>query len=88
MATAWLWASGKKERHAGQRELLRLVVGRAGLRAGLTLAAAADILFAIGSPETYRLLVVDRGWSGLRFERWYEETLARLLFDWPEPALA
>ena len=78
---ATLWAVGKEQRHAGQLELLRIVVGGTHLRAGLTLAAAADILFAIGSPETYRLLVVDRGWSGSRFERWYEEALARLLFD-------
>lgn len=78
---ATLREAGKRQRHAGQLELLRIVVGSAQLRAGLTLAAAADILFAIGSPETYRLLVVDRGWSGSRFERWYEDTLARLLFD-------
>jgi hypothetical protein len=39
-------------------------------------SSAADILYAIGSPEMYRLLVVDRGWSGDRFERWYAETLS------------
>ena len=50
-----------------------------GLRPGLDPAAAADILYAIGSPETYRHLVIDRGWSGLRFERWYADTLERLL---------
>jgi AcrR family transcriptional regulator len=80
---AALWETGRAQRYAGQRELLQIVVGQAGLRRGLTLAAAADVLFAIGSPETYRLLVIDRGWSGPRFERWYADTLARLLFDWP-----
>ncbi len=34
-----------------------------------------------GSPETYRLFIVDRGWSGSHFERWYGETLERLLLD-------
>jgi hypothetical protein len=34
-----------------------------------------------GSPETYRLLVTDRGWSGSRFEPWYGETLALLLLS-------
>jgi AcrR family transcriptional regulator len=72
---------GKVQRHAGQRELLRIVAGPSGLRAGLDLDAAADILYTIGSPETYRLLVVDRGWSGDRFERWYGETLDLLLLD-------
>ena len=76
---AALWAKGIAQRFAGQRALLALVVGSGSLRPGLDLAAAADILYAVGSPETYRHLVVDRGWSGLRFERWYAETLERLL---------
>ena len=76
---AALWARGKDQRFAGQRALLGLVVGSGGLRPGLDLAAAADILYALGSPETYRHLVVDRGWSGLRFERWYADTLERSL---------
>jgi AcrR family transcriptional regulator len=76
---AALWARGKAQRFAGQRALLGLVVGRADLRPELDLAAAADILYAVGSPETYRHLVIERGWSGLRFERWYADALERLL---------
>jgi AcrR family transcriptional regulator len=72
---------GKVQRHAGQRELLRIVVGAGGLREGLDLESAADILYAIGSPETYQLLVTDRGWSPSRFEAWYGETLDRLLLS-------
>lgn len=72
---------GRAQRLAGQRELLRLVVGATGLRAGLDFATAVDILYAVGSPETYRLLVTGRGWSGSRFERWYGEALERLLLD-------
>jgi AcrR family transcriptional regulator len=70
---------GKAQRHAGQRELLRVIVGRDGLRPGLDLEVASDILYAIGSPETYQLLVVERGWSGSQFERWYAESVERLL---------
>jgi len=77
---------GKAQRFAGQRELLRMVLGAAGLRQGMDLKTAADVLYAIGSPETYRLLVVDRAWSGPRFERWYGETLERLLLE-PAPAV-
>jgi len=76
----------KDQRFAGQREFLRIVVGGTGLRDGLDLEAAADILYAIGSPETYRLLVVDRGWSGSRFERWYGETLECLLLAPASPS--
>jgi len=76
---AALWQRGKAQRFAGQRELLRFIVGETGLREGIELETGADILYAIGSPETYLLLVADRGWSGSTFERWYEATLARLL---------
>lgn len=81
---AALWEKGRAQRFAGQRQLLRMVLGEAGeagLRPGLDLDTAADVLYAIGSPETYQLLVVDRGWSGSQFERWYAETLSNLLLD-------
>ena len=77
---------GKTQRHAGQRELLRMVAGPAGLRGGMALDAGADVLYAVGSPETYRLLVVDRGWSGARFERWYADTIECLLLEPDGPA--
>lgn len=63
----------------GQRALLRIVAPKDALRPGLGVAAAADILYTIGSPESYRSLVLDRGWSPARFERWYADTLIRLL---------
>jgi len=78
---ASLWGRYSSQRFAGQRELVRVLGAGGSLRKGLTAAAAADTLFAIGSPETYRLLTVERGWSPDRFERWYADTLARLLLD-------
>lgn len=83
---ASLWELNKSQRFAGQSELIRILAEHDGLRDGLTMRMAADIVFAIGSPETYRLLVVDRRWSADRFERWYGDTLARLLLA-PEPTL-
>ena len=83
---ATLWETSKAQRFAGQRELFRVLTADAQVRAGLTARSAADTVFAIGSPESYRLLVVDRGWSPARFERWYADTLARLLFDRESPS--
>ncbi|MGD0019692.1 MAG: helix-turn-helix domain-containing protein [Candidatus Limnocylindrales bacterium] len=80
---ATLWERGKAQRFSGQAALLQMAIDAADLREGLDLETAAEILFAIGSPEVYRLLVVDRGWSGSRFEQWYAETLARLLLEPP-----
>ena len=77
---ASLWERYKTQRYAGQRALVG-IIGRAPLQDGLTLGRAADILFTIGSPETYRLLTVDRGWSAERFTRWYADTLASLLLE-------
>ena len=78
---ASLWERGKVQRFAGQRALLQIALGTTGLRDGLDLETAAETVFSIGSPEVYRLLTVDRGWSGSRFEDWYVDTLARLLVD-------
>jgi AcrR family transcriptional regulator len=67
------------QRLDGQRELVRIVAAAASLREGLSADKAADSLFALGSPEVYRLLTVDRGWTPARFERWYAEALIRIL---------
>jgi AcrR family transcriptional regulator len=76
---AVLWERNKEQRLTGQRALLRIAIEGAALRPGLSRDAAGDVLFAVGSPEVYRLLVNDRAWSPLRFERWYAGTLERLL---------
>ena len=76
---AALWQQVREQRHTGQGALLRMAVGPGNLRPGLSWSAAVDIGYAIGSPETYRSLVDDRGWSPERFERWYAESLERLL---------
>jgi AcrR family transcriptional regulator len=69
----------KAQRFEGQRILLGILIHGAKVRPGLTKSAAADILFTVGSPETYSSLVRDRGWSPAQFERWYKDSLARLL---------
>jgi len=73
-----------QQRLEGQRALLRFAVPAASLRAGLSMRTAADTVFTIGSPETYRSLVVERGWSSGRFEEWYADALTRLLL--PDPS--
>lgn len=79
--SAWVWERYEAQRYEGQKHLIGLVVAGGHLRKGSSLSSAADIVFAIGSPETFRALVVVRGWSTERFERWYAETLTRLLLS-------
>lgn len=78
---AALWERGKAQRHAGQGALLRIVLGDTDPQQGMRFETAVDILYALGSPETYRLLVVDRGWSSTHYGAWYSDTLERLLLD-------
>jgi AcrR family transcriptional regulator len=69
----------RTQRLAGQRALVRMLAGADSLRPGLTASGAGDVLFALGSPEMYLLLVGERGWSAARFERWFADALSRLL---------
>jgi hypothetical protein len=49
------------------------------LRKELEVAQAADIIWAITSPEVFSLLTVDRGWAKERYVHWLSDTLIRLL---------
>ncbi len=42
---------------------------------GLVERAATDILWAFSTPDLYRSLVVERGWSADRHEVWLARTL-------------
>ena len=49
------------------------------LREGMNVEQAADIIWAITSPEVFSLLAVDREWVKDRYAHWLSDTLARLL---------
>ncbi|HZR98095.1 MAG TPA: hypothetical protein VFE37_05280 [Chloroflexota bacterium] len=55
------------------------VAQRGPLRHGLALADATDIVWTLTSADVHRLLTVDRGWSGERYEQWLGDTLSALL---------
>jgi AcrR family transcriptional regulator len=55
------------------------VSARGCLREGLDETQAAEIVWAIASPEVYRLLTDDRYWSRERFAHWLGDCLVRLL---------
>lgn len=69
----------RAQRRAGQARLLDLVAGPGGLREGLDARAASDILFAVGSPEVFRALTRDAGWTTDAFQAWYADAIRRLL---------
>ena len=64
-----------RQRQQGQRMISRSLARAGALRPELRERDAADLVHALGSPELYGLLVVDRGWKPERYARWLERTL-------------
>jgi len=78
---AALLAEYSRQRHEGQRRIARSLARRGALRADLRPREAEDIIHALMSPELYRLLVVERGWSTARYADWLRATLIEQLLD-------
>jgi len=67
------------QRQQGQHRVARSLARSGALRDGVRERDAADIIHALASPEVYSLLVLDRRWSGERYERWLVEILREQL---------
>lgn len=67
------------ERLHNLAEFVHSVTANSPLRNGLDEKQAAEIVWAITSPEVFSLLTVDRGWSRERYTQWLGEALIRLL---------
>lgn len=63
------------ERLAGARHVVARMRTLGGLAPGLTARDAADIAWLLTDPVLYTRLVLQRGWSAQRFERWLAATL-------------
>lgn len=79
LGAAELFADYQRQRAEGQGRLARSLARGGALRPGLRERDAADLIHALASPELYRLLVVDRGWSQDRYEKWLASLLASQL---------
>ena len=72
-----LWREISERRAANMRRFAADLAAAAALR--VTLADAADIVWATNAPELYQLLVGQRGWTPERYERFLADTWCRLL---------
>jgi hypothetical protein len=70
-----MWEAGEQRRYEANSRLVAEWARAGALRPGLSARAATDLLWAVGGPDTYRLLVDERGWS----ERSRIERLTRML---------
>ncbi|HEY5179372.1 MAG TPA: TetR/AcrR family transcriptional regulator [Dermatophilaceae bacterium] len=75
-----------RQRQQGQGQLARSLARAEALRPELRSRDAADVIHALMSPEVYRLLVTDRGWSPERYEQWLIATLIDQLLPPPTAA--
>jgi AcrR family transcriptional regulator len=76
-----VWQEVSDRRAANMRKLAKDLRDSGGLRAGLSIDQAADIVWAMNSSELFVLLTIDRGWSPRRFERWLADSWCRLLLE-------
>jgi AcrR family transcriptional regulator len=74
---ASLLAEIARQRQEGQQRVARSLARSSARRPGLRERDAADIIHALASPEVYGLLVLDRGWSGERYEKWLQAILIK-----------
>ncbi len=78
---AAVWRQSHHQQLSRQGELMTLLVQKGALKPGLTVEAASEILWALSSPEVYRLLVRERGWPLPHYENWLAESAVTLLLN-------
>ncbi len=72
---AALWESIGTQFHHNQRDVVASIANKGALSARYDVAGAADVLWAVNHPSTYALLVLERGWTPERYERWAGDLL-------------
>ena len=69
-----LWSRIQSDFHDNQRSIVKAVDERRGLRPGLDVDRAADILWTLNHPDLWQLLVGQRGWTPDQYEQWFGDT--------------
>ncbi len=67
---AALWERIQADYHKNQGAIVQRLHERGHLDPALDVEQATDILWTLNHPNNWQLLVVDRGWSPERYERW------------------
>jgi TetR/AcrR family transcriptional regulator, regulator of autoinduction and epiphytic fitness len=78
-AAAELLNEIRQQRDRGQGQIARSLSRAHALKPGLRERDAADLIHALMSPEVYRLLAGDRGWTPERYKQWLATTLTQQL---------
>lgn len=62
------WDTNQRERVIAHRALAEALAAKGGLREGMAVEEATDVLYSLMSPEVYGLLVRDCGWTPARWQ--------------------
>lgn len=73
---AEIWHKSVRERRQGMAMFAAELVETGGVRPDHDVDSVADVLWLAMDPRNYDWLVLRRGWSTERFERWYVDTVA------------
>jgi AcrR family transcriptional regulator len=78
-----LWRLIETDFHANQRTIVASIHRGGGLRPGLSVAQATDILWTLNHPNVWLLLVDERGWRPQAYETWLAEASCSQLLGTP-----
>ena len=82
-----LWTRINTEYHANQRAIVESLNDKQALTPNLDVQTATDILWTINHPNTWQLLVTERGWTPERYARWAADSaVSQLLHSSAERA--
>ena len=73
------WRQGHQQRLSRLGEILNVLAQKKALKTEISIERAIDTLWLLGSPEVYRLLVGERGWTPQQYEDWLADTAIALL---------
>ena len=72
-----------RERFSGATGFSDHLAELGALAPGVTTEEARDVVWTLISPEVYRMLVLERGWSEPSYERWLAQALKGALLGGP-----
>ncbi|MFE1437455.1 TetR/AcrR family transcriptional regulator [Streptomyces sp. NPDC058739] len=76
-----LWGDRTDPRYTVMSTVAESLTQKPGFRSSVPADEAADIIYAVLSPELYLVLTRDRAWTPVKWERWAHRTLCSQLLD-------
>ncbi|MCE7010406.1 TetR/AcrR family transcriptional regulator [Kibdelosporangium philippinense] len=76
---AELWQKMQAEFYDNQRRIVVALDEKGGLRPGLSVDDANDLLWTLNHPTVFHMLVAERGWSPEKYRDWLYATLRQQL---------